>query len=59
MSKYEFFNPNRVSHSKLMQFIEKKYVSEGDKVMVVPLGKGTQHIFKNNRYMLSINWGLV
>jgi hypothetical protein len=58
MSKYQYFNPTRITHSKLMQAIEKSLV-ETDKIKVLPLGDNTQHIFKNGKYMITINWNLV
>jgi hypothetical protein len=58
MSKYPYFNPERMSHSKLMQTIEGS-LKEEDKIRVLPLGDNTQHIFKNGKYLITINWNLV
>ena len=59
MNKYPYFNPFRKNHVGLMQFLEDTIVNEKDKLEMYKFGDRTQHIFRNGKYYMTINWGLV
>lgn len=59
MQQYNYFNPFRKSHIGLMQFLEKELVNDKDVIDVVKYGERTEHIFRNGKYLMTLNWGLV
>lgn len=59
MSKYPYFNPARKHHVILLQDLEDKLVNKEDEIEMYEFGDRTQHIFKNGKYLMTINWGLV
>lgn len=59
MKNYPYFNPFRKNHVELLQFLEGELVNDKDKIDMCKFGDNTQHIFKNNKYLMTINWALV
>lgn len=59
MNDNPYFNPFRREHVTLMAFLEKTLVNNKDKIDLCKFGERTQHVFVNNNYLMTINWGLV
>lgn len=54
-----YFNPMRKSHVILIKFLEKELVNKKDKIEMCPYGPSTQHLFRNGKYLMTIDWKLV
>ena len=59
MNEHLYFNPFRQHHTNLLSYLEKELTNDGSKIEMYKLGDRTQHIFRNNKYLMSINWSLV
>lgn len=59
MSKHPYFNPFRKNHVVLLQELENELVNDKDKIDMYKFGDRTQHVFKNGKYLMTINWALV
>ena len=55
----EYFNPSRKNHLTLLKYLENQLTDKGDDIEMYKFGKNTQHIFRNGKYFMTINWALV
>ena len=55
--KEKYANILNERHVSLIMYLNKELKDE--KVTTVGFGSRTQHIFKGNKYYMTINWGLV
>lgn len=59
MNENLYFNPFRKEHVGLIAYLENTLVNDTDRINLCKFGERTQHIFVNNSYLMTINWGLV
>lgn len=57
--KTDYFNPLRQTHLVLLKYLETQIADRGDNIEMYKYGKNTQHIFRNGKYFMTINWSLV
>lgn len=55
----QYFNINRTSHVLLLSFLEKELVTEGAKIDMYRFGDSTQHIFINDKYVMTLDWSKI
>jgi len=53
------FNPSRESHLVLLKYLEKHFDRNKDTINIDNSFNNYQHIFKNGKYFITINWELV
>lgn len=55
-----YFDPFREEHIRLIEEINRDLTAtRTQKVAFVKFGDRTHHVFKDKKYFMSINWGLV
>lgn len=59
MNYNPYFNPFKKSHVVLMQLLEKELVNDTDEIVVSKFGNRTEHVFRNGKYYMTLNWALV
>ena len=59
MVGYPYFNPFRPYHVALMQYLNQELVNDTDKIEMYKFGDRTQHIFRNGKYLMTVNWSKV
>lgn len=55
----KYFNPLRKTHLGLVEYLEKELANKGDDIKMCKYGENTQHIFKNGKYLITIDWSKV
>ncbi len=52
----EYFNPYTEQHTLLLKCLEEAFLND---IGIYQFGNRTQHIFKNKKYLMTVNWSLV
>lgn len=55
----EYFNPLRKTHLVLLKYLETQLANRGDDIEMYKFGKNTQHIFRNGKYFMTIDWSKI
>lgn len=55
----EYFNPSRIEHLEILKFLEEDLSTEENTIIMCKFGYRTQHIFKDNKYYMTLDWSKI